>query len=516
MKISYGLDLSSSDHLKLVGKLLKSENAEKEESTFEGTKDKKKNPQEAICYSFALDPTSPSYLKVKDKIFNVNADEDIGYFSKTFLESTTDYTECEQIASKNVAAEFGLDADLHQVFSGSVSMKMRENSDSNIKTLRLDAECLACIALVSPIGVFNSFPERKLNDSFKEAVNLLECEKVDESQPIKEGEDSVPDDKTAESRPCACEEFASKIGIFYATDLHLGGRVRKSYIMQATEDDNEFSVRAEIEAKFGAGSFGTIAGNEKTSGYFIKRDNSAKSSMKTEWRIQGGNTAMLLGLTSRSSNDVDANSLIEKWAKTVKESNCHPINMTLRPIWELVEKLDAPENKTKAQKLKKHLKKKWAETANYASNLTHVLPILIRQQKKLKEEIVKKIEEHKRYLKFEKEDAEDWITTWHAIADIIRNLRWRAAAVEGLKVMDEILDKLEDKSKRAPTAREFEEYLRKLRKEFRSKSDRYDACCGRISYHSNKINKKNIECLSEIIQVSTTVIESHGSMDTVN
>ena len=514
MKISCGLDLSSSDHLQLVGKLLKLENADKEETKFKGTKDKK-NPHEAICYSFALDPTSPSYLKVQDKIFNVNVGEDIGYFSKTFLESKTEYTECERIASKNVAAKFGLDADLHNVFSGSVSMKMSKNSDSNIKTLRLDAECLACIALVSAIGVFNNFPERKLNDSFKEAVKLLECEKSDESQQIEEGEASVPGDKTAESQPCACEEFASKIGIFYATDLHLGGRVRKSYIMQATKDDNEFSVRAEIEAKFGAGSFGTIAGNEKTSGSLIKRDNNAKSSMKTEWRVQGGNTAMLLGLTSRSSNDVDANSLIEKWAKTVDESNCHPINMTLRPIWELVEKLDAPHNKIKAHKLKKHLKKKWAETANYASNLTHVLPIHITQQKKVKEEIIKKIKEHKSYLEFEKNDAENWIKTWHAIADIIRNQKWRAASVEGLHVMDEIIDKLDDK-KTAMTAREFEEYLQTLKKEFRSKCDRYEGCCGRTSYHSNKIHKKNIECITEIIQVSATVIESHGSMDTGN
>ena len=37
------------------------------------------HPKEYICCSFVVDPTSPSHLKMSDKIFEVNFDDDVSY-----------------------------------------------------------------------------------------------------------------------------------------------------------------------------------------------------------------------------------------------------------------------------------------------------------------------------------------------------------------------------------------------------------------------------------------------------
>ena len=428
MKISCELDLTSSEHLELIGKLLNVGKEDKKEGKNQNESEMK-HPKEAICYSFAIDSTSPSYLKIKDKIFNVDFKEDVVYFPKRFTETVTEYSDSKNTASKKVAAEFGINyGDLHMAFSGSASMKISKNADKDIKTVRLDARCLSCIGIVSPIKEFNTFPHNKLNDTFKEAVGLLECKEDDkeaatspagqklkeipageepEEIPVGEEPEEIPAGEQPEEIPAGeqpeeipvgeepdqeipagqelketpagqeppadqgpakpptgqaakgkkveksltFEEFASRVGIFYATDLHLGGSVRKSYIMQATEEDNEFSVKADIEAKFGAGSWG----NGKASGSLTERTDEAESSMKTEWRVQGGDTTKLLGLISRSADDADANNLINEWAATVDQSNSWPISMTLKPIWDLVGAV-APE---KGKQLGEYLIEKW-------------------------------------------------------------------------------------------------------------------------------------------------------------
>ena len=564
MKISCELDLTSSEHLELISKLLNVGKEDKKEGKNQNESEMK-HPKEAICYSFAIDSTSPSYLKIKDKIFNVDFKEDVVYLPKRFTETVTEYFDSKNTASKKVAAEFGINGDLHMAFSGSTSMKISKNADKDIKTVRLDARCLSCIGIVSPIKEFNTFPQNKLNDTFKEAVGLLECKEDDkeaatspagqelketpagQEPPADQGPAKPPTGQAAKGKKVekslTFEEFASRVGIFYATDLHLGGSVRKSYIMQATKEDNEFSVKADIEAKFGAGSWG----NGKASGSLTERTDEAESSMKTEWRVQGGDTTKLLGLISRSADDADANNLINEWAATVDQSNSWPISMTLKPIWDLVGAV-APE---KGKQLGEYLIEKW-KNADVEGNPVLFLSEQIFKDKVFRKKIDEKIQSHIAILEAEKKDAENWISTWHACFDIIRNWKWRSACNDGIDVMKEIekkiqkaeekesnnsTDLVEKKGKKIKkakeeesndgidvmekkdmntkdagqteasehvglTAKDFKEWLTDTKKmKFDDKIRRNPLCglLGRTYYQSNRINERNSLCMKEII-----------------
>ena len=413
------------------------------------------HPREAICYSFVVDSTSPSHLKLSDKIFHVDFDKDVGYNPNNFMEMTTDYTDSSYTASQKVAADLGVKGN-YGAFSGSASMSVSHNSDSSIKTVRLDAKCLAGISLVSAIGDFNSFPHERLSDSFKKAVELL-----------------------------SCEEFSSKIGIFYATDIHLGGRINKSYTMQATKEDTEVSVKAELEASYGAGCWG-VTGTASNS--VTNRTSNEKSSMKTEWRAQGGDTKIWLGCSF--GPDSDAESVAKKWADSVNESNAYPINMTLRPIWELVKKVDG----SKGSELENYLKHKWSKDAS-AFNPSRFLELKPKISKHANsQKMLKRVQAHHDWLRDEKAKAQSWIDTWYAGADITRNRNWRAACDQGMGVMSAITDKIRSNM----TVEEFKEWLHTQWKDCDVRSKHHWGVGGRDSGESNRIQGNNRDCVADI------------------
>ena len=474
---SFVVDSSSPSQLKLEDKVLdvefskevktceasekeQSSDTETETSTSEATISAKKQPGEAICYSFVVDPSSPSHLKLKDKIFDVDFSKDVGYYPRNFMEMTTDYTDSKYTASKKVAADFGVEGN-YGAFSGSASMNVTHDTESLIKTVRLDAKCLAGIALISPIGDFNCFPHEKLSKSFKKAVETL-----------------------------SCDDFATRVGIFYATDIYLGGRIRKSYTMQATEEDDEASVKAELEASYGVGCWGTTG---ITSNSLTKRTSNENSIMKTEWRAQGGNTKAWLGL-SFGPNDNNAESVAKKWAESVNTSNAYPINMTLKPIWELVKKVDAQ----KGSELEAHLTGKWSTDASLF-NPKDFLPSRpnISAHKK-STEILEKIQLHYDWLMDEKATAQSWVDTWYAYAHIKRNKKWMAACDASMAAMTAITDKVR---KSDLTEKEFKAWIHLQGKKFDVESQRHLGCCGCRSAHSNRIYRKNSLLVHEILKM---------------
>eukprot|EP00116_Pleurobrachia_bachei_P003803 sb/3464065/ len=267
---------------------------------------KLKHPKEAILYSFLVDPKSPSHLKLSDKIFKADMETDIGYNTDTTMRTGTTYSDSNNTASQKVATELGVKSN-YGAFSGSASMSVSNNCDKSIKTCRLDAFCVAGIASVVPIenfNNFNNFPHKYLTKAFKKSV-----------------------------KKHSFEEFSTRIGVFYATEITLGGRINKSYTMQASKEDNDASVEAELEASYGAGCWG-VTGETKSK--FTTRTSNEKSQMKSEWRAQGGKTTLWLGCSFGANSD--AASVVKEWAASVEEKNAYPISMSLRPIWELVKK----------------------------------------------------------------------------------------------------------------------------------------------------------------------------------
>ena len=474
---SFVVDSSSPSQLKLDDKVLdvefskevktctasdkeQSSETETETSPSEATISAKKQPGEAICYSFVVDPSSPSHLKLKDKIFDVDFSKDVGYYPRNFMEMTTDYTDCKYTASKKVAADFGVEGN-YGAFAGSASMNVTHDTESLIKTVRLDAKCLAGIALVSPIGDFNCFPHERLSKSFKKAVETL-----------------------------SCYEFATRVGIFYATDIYLGGRIRKSYTMQATEEDDEASVKAELEASYGVGCWGTTG---ITSNSLTKRTSNENSIMKTEWRAQGGDTKAWLGL-SFGPNDNNAEGVAKKWAESVNTSNAYPINMTLKPIWELVKKVDPQ----KGSELEAHLTDKWSTDAS----LFHPEKFLPSRANISKHQNATKmldiIQLHYDWLMDEKATAQSWVDTWYACAHIKRNKKWMAACGDSMAAMTAITEKIR---KSDLTENEFKAWLHAQGKKFDVESQRHLGCCGCRSAHSNRIYRRNSLLVHEILEL---------------
>ena len=109
-------------------------------------------------------------------------------------------------------------------------MEVSHSSNSSLRTVRMDAVTKAIEHQVSSMHGFRSFPEEYVTENFKRAVNELTVEQIEE-----------------------------RIGVFYARRMNLGAEIRKSYIMQASSDDTESSVTAELTAEYGGRMLGASA-----------------------------------------------------------------------------------------------------------------------------------------------------------------------------------------------------------------------------------------------------------------
>ncbi|KAL5251657.1 hypothetical protein ACHWQZ_G017135 [Mnemiopsis leidyi] len=399
-------------------------------------------------------------------------------------------------------------------------MNVGRNEDSNIKTVRIDAKCLAGIAIVSPIGDFNVFPEDKVSPSFRNALQKLES--------------NYDSDNTVAPH----EEFVKKVGVFYATDIQLGGRINKSYTMQATEEDTELSVKAELEASYGIGCWG-VTGSSNSS--YVQRTSNKNATMKAEWRSQGGNTKLWLGCSfgtgSKDINDVksddesdtesddksddksdakidaknDAQSddksgaeskeksdaknaaehVAQLWADSVNISNAYPINMTLKPIWELVRSCG---HKKLASELETYLTNKWSTDAGEFNpkQFLEVEPKISKHKNSAK--MLVKINEHIDWLKKERADAQGWFEVWHAVFDKRRNSYWRAACDKDMKIINKIKDKITSDM----TVDQFKALLHNKKKDSEGDSKRRRGCCERDSARSNQVHDGTKHCIEEI------------------
>eukprot|EP00116_Pleurobrachia_bachei_P004783 sb/3465045/ len=413
------------------------------------------HPKEAIFYSFLVDASSPSHLKLSDKIFEADIETDVGYNPDPTMRMGVTYSDCNNTASQKVATDLGVEGN-YGAFSGSASMAVSTSSDKSIKTCRLDAYCVAGIASVVPIGQFKNFPHEYLTEAFKKSV-----------------------------KEHSFEEFSTRIGVFYAADITLGGRVNKSYTMQASKEDNQVSVTTELEASYGAGCWG-VTGTASNS--VSNRTSNEKSQMKTEWRAQGGNTKLWLGCSFGPNSDADT--VAKEWADSVEPENSYPIKMSLRPIWELVKKVDAD----KGAGLEAYLKGKWAQDANEfnPSNFLELAPKISKHANNKK--MMERAKAHYNHLRDEGSKAQGWMDTWYAQTDYKRNENWKNAAEQGKKQMDEI----EKKVKGDMTVEDFKEWLDTQWKDADIRSKHSWGLGGHDSGESNRVQASTRDAIGEI------------------
>ena len=229
---------------------------------------------EAILYGYVIDPDAPAFLGRGDRIFDISTDEQvdelIAISSNSQMHMQFEYSDSEHTAAKNFAASVSIEGS-YGAFSAAASMEVSKSSSSSIKTVRMDALTKAIVYEVSSIGGFRTFPERYVTNNFKEAVKALSVEQIEK-----------------------------RIGVFYATKMNLGGELRKSYIMQATEEDSEQSITTELQASYGNSMMGISA---TASLGVSSRDSTSSAQMNVEWSAKGGDTTVWLGRTFDPEDD---------------------------------------------------------------------------------------------------------------------------------------------------------------------------------------------------------------------
>ncbi|XP_063686386.1 uncharacterized protein LOC134820095 [Bolinopsis microptera] len=281
----------------------------------------------AICYAYSVDSYSPTYLTRGDKIFKIDPEEDISISVNETIDMKLQYSDSNFTAAQWAAGNMKVGA-LYSAFSGAASMAVETTGESQFHTVRIDAIGVCTKNCITTRGSFRTCPEKFLTEDFKSAIQEL-----------------------------TVEEIETRIGVFYAIRLQLGGMVKRSYIMEATEDDNESKVTAELQASFGKECLG--ASIDATSRFETgRRLSNRNAKVRREWRAQGGDIDLWFQLGTSGQDQSQFSSAMDiarEWAQTIDSTNVYPFDFELRPLWELIKEI----NPQKATEFRFYLEDKW-------------------------------------------------------------------------------------------------------------------------------------------------------------
>lgn len=122
------------------------------------------------------------------------------------------------------------------------------------------------------------------------------------------------------------------MGDFYASDMVLGGLFQQTIVMEMNEKDDKKKLESEVSAK---GNILTAEAKSSISSSASVSVSIHNKRAKTKLRVLGGDTEIWLGLTEKNQA-----SILKKWSDTIEPKNEVPVEMTLHPIWELLDGLD--------------------------------------------------------------------------------------------------------------------------------------------------------------------------------
>jgi len=274
-------------------------------------------PWQALKYTYNVDFTKPYFLAKHFSIFDVDR-KVVAQAPENACDAEITYSDSKNTVAKSIAASCSIEGS-YMAFSGKASMGLSATSNSQTHTIRIDARVRARSYACSAKGRFRMSPHKFLEDGVADYIN-------DESP----------------------EDIVDMLGCFYAYKCALGGVFEKSYIMEATEDDDEQSVHAELEASYG-GLF-SVSGSAQMKATSRKSNKNCRMTIK--WHCEGGNTKLWLGC-NRSNFEATQ----KAWAATVDDSNLFVYGLKLQPIWKLIKKV----NPQKGKAVQALLEKRWAK-----------------------------------------------------------------------------------------------------------------------------------------------------------
>jgi hypothetical protein len=281
-----------------------------------------------LAYGFDVDPGMPDFIKKTTQLFVLDSG-DVSVTQEPHADGHTCYSTSDDSRASTLAKDAHLAGGIGP-FSAAASMKVSKDSSSEIKTARLDVTRWLNKERVTARGAFQTKPHTKLDPAYVAYIHDTDIANV--------------------------EQISSTLGIFYAQASNKGGLIRKSYTMQTTQEDTQSSLEAELTAQYGgsnliySASGGASFGETHTS-----RSNGAAMSMS--FHAEGGDTSVWL------EPGEDLGAIQTEWAHSFDDGYpTYPWGVELRPIWEVVQKID----QAKGDALKTALQARWrAESAEF-------------------------------------------------------------------------------------------------------------------------------------------------------
>ena len=295
-------------------------------------------PWLALAYGFDSSPDAPYFIRKTSKIFHISSD-DVDVATELYADGKIVYSTSEKTIAEHVAATMGV-AGYFGAFSAAASMAVSKSAEYSIKTARLDEFVRFNQEHAMAAGAFRTQPHTKLDPSLKTYIEAVRLSRV--------------------------QDIAETLGSFYARSTNLGGVVQKTYTMQATEYDTQASVEAALKA--GRGN-SLIGGEGSFTDGHTKRTDVEGAQMSTRFHAEGGDTRLWLAVNERGANFEEVQ---QRWAASFAADghDLYPWGLELRPIWELVERIDA----AKGQALREHLTLKWERLARAFSPVNFYTP----------------------------------------------------------------------------------------------------------------------------------------------
>jgi len=145
-------------------------------------------------------------------------------------------------------------------------------------------------------------------------------------------------------------QIESKFGAFYAEDMRLGAQLKFSHVERMSWKETKSSMSEQVNA----GYTKELAVDGSVDGSYVNVNTDESRDFRVARMVVGGNISAWHDLDATSSNLQDVK---KKWARGVTDHSKHlvPVEMSLSPIWTLLERIDS----RKASQVKTYFETKW-------------------------------------------------------------------------------------------------------------------------------------------------------------
>jgi len=276
-----------------------------------------------LGFSFDVDNNAPLLVSVKQYIFDMPADG-VRYVNRTSFQSVTrvaeDSAEMSNKNNKRLGLELAL-TDGVSAFNAAAEESTQKGRSSTYKTFRAD--------------VYEKVEKYHVTSKSSDRASLL----------------------TADARNILLNGTSKQIegyfGAFYAADMRLGAVLKFSHIESMSWKETSYTMTTQFTADYKKELGGKgMGGSPSWSSEFNHVTTDESRDVQVARMVRGGNTMAWLDLDATSSN---LGKVKMEWSLGITDDNLVPVEMSLLPIWTLLQGID----NQKAKQVQNYFENKW-------------------------------------------------------------------------------------------------------------------------------------------------------------